>query len=153
MRKVKRFRLLALSMPMFVMFVFLLIMAGSEQEVFQLEKLCEGSLKTAHIPEWGTIRNEVEMKELTINMFGKENNFNVDFNKEMVVYLITGNTEESMTCFRMKRIEKKAGFFIICCKKGSCSGKCRPFFQLARTRKLEGEGIFSFNSRSAADNP
>ena len=149
----KRFRLLALSMPLLVMFVFLMIMAGNEQEVFQLEKLYEGSLKPAHIPQWGTIRNEAEMKEFTINMFGEEDNFKVDFNKEMVVYLITGTTEESMTCFRMKRIEKKAGFFIIFCKKGSCSGTCRPFFQLARTRKLEGEGIFSFNSRSAANNP
>lgn len=141
----RRLRILALSMPLMIFVLFLLVTFGGnipfEKKVNTVWK---SSCRNTRIPDWGIIRNKSQMEDLFLKIHNDKPEIRVNFEKEMIIYLVTGSTEEGLENYVMDRIILEDKGFSILCRKENRQDFETPLCQIAVIPMIQGEGLFRF---------
>lgn len=142
----KRIRFLALSMPLVILAVFLALnLNGNMSRGEPISTAWEGPWQQNRIPAWGIVRDSSALKNLTEALGHDIPPVQIEFTKEMLLFLVTGNTEESLEGYVMKSLISEEGGFSVLCLKERNGKSTSPLCQLAIIPRIRGEGLFCFN--------
>lgn len=141
----KRIRFLALSMPLVVLAAFLAVsLNGNLSRGEPISTVWEGPWLQNRVPAWGIVRDNAALKDLKKALGQDIPAVRCDFTEEMLLFLVTGNTAESLEGYVMKRIIPEEGGFSILCRKEKQEKRQTPLCRLAVIPKIRGEGLFRF---------
>lgn len=140
----RRFRLFSLSMPVVVAAAFFTVFFMRQPFGKSVEELWSGGYDGKSVPSWGVVRDRSDMAGLSSMIPGiSEKVREVDFGNNMILYLVTGITEEDLEGYEIYKVRQGEGYFSVLCRRRS-SSVSGPSCQVALSANMDGEGIFCF---------
>ncbi len=141
----RRFQILSLSMPLVVLTVFLLIMFyGKVSQENPVKIIWEEQCQEVRVPAWGIIKDGSELMALFPKILEDILEIEVNFHEEMLLYLVTGATDEGLGGYVIKRIRQEdEGFSVLCSRENIPDGE-HSVCHIALIPKMKGNVLFQF---------
>jgi hypothetical protein len=138
-------RFISLSMPLVVVLVFFIMLPSLKKDtIHPVSVIHIENCRSSDIPSWGVARSITDLRELEKDFVLEEEDFEIDLEKEMVLYLVTGATEWAKEGYEITGIIEEQDSFVVFCEKKELQEKGNSC-QLAVMDRIEGKWVFRFS--------